>query len=83
MPIAQGLDKIAQQWHDNVTNWSSSTDQSSSRRRRRPPSDDYDLGDNDNDDGMSAINGVDIVTSTRRMRDIKRVMKEIWEVRAF
>lgn len=35
--------------------------------------------DYDDDDNTSVVNGMDIVKSTRRMKDIKRVMKDIWE----
>lgn len=91
----EGLDEVARQWHENVSRWSSRPiSLSSNRNRRRVPTNNSDdaasssaagsvFGDDDFDDAAdsspSFMNGVDIVTSTRRMKDIKRVMKEIWE----
>lgn len=74
----EGLDEVAKKWHESINQqWNS---------RAGGYNGDDDDGD---DDGASIssrssrstgyVNGVDVVTSTRRMKDIKRVMKEIWE----
>ena len=64
----QGLEQVAKQWHSNILSWTTRLGGASSNN-------------NAASDGLESIlQSSEVTNTTRRVKDIKRVMKEIWEV---
>ena len=69
----QGLEQVAKQWHSNILSWTT-------RLGNRNNLASVGTANNAASDGLETIlQSSEVVNTTRRVKDIKRVMKEIWE----